>query len=168
MKRTIVIGSGFGGLSAALRMRAKGHDVTLIEKQPDLGGRARTFERDGFIYDGGPTVITAPYLFQELFALFNKRYEDYFTLIPLDVWYRFVFSDHDFFDYSGNTDHMVSQIRSYSNHDVDGYTQLVSFTKTIFDKGYTELSDVPFNQLWFMIKQLPTMFKLRSYRSVFG
>ena len=67
-KKIVIIGSGFGGLAAALRMRAKGFNVTLVEKHPDLGGRARVFKKDKFIYDGGPTVITAPYLFNELFS----------------------------------------------------------------------------------------------------
>ena len=59
---SLVIGSGFGGIAAALRLRAKGHEVTIIEKHPDLGGRARVFRKNGFTFDGGPTVITAPYL----------------------------------------------------------------------------------------------------------
>ena len=83
---SIVIGSGFGGIAAALRLRAKKHEVTLIEKQPDLGGRARVFRRNGFTYDGGPTVITAPYLIVELFELFKKNPKDYIELAPLKVW----------------------------------------------------------------------------------
>ena len=94
-KKTTVIGSGFGGLAAALRLKAKGHKVTLVEKHPDLGGRARVFKKDQFIYDGGPTVITAPYLFEELFSLFNKNISDYVKIVPLDLWYRFVFSNGD-------------------------------------------------------------------------
>ena len=90
-KKITVIGSGFGGLAAALRLRAKGYKVTLVEKHPDLGGRARVFKKDQFIYDGGPTVITAPYLFEELFLLFNKNISDYVKVVPLDLWYRFVF-----------------------------------------------------------------------------
>ena len=74
---SIVIGSGFGGIAAALRLKAKGHKVTLVEKHPDLGGRARVFKRNGFTYDGGPTVITAPYLINELFELFEKDPKDY-------------------------------------------------------------------------------------------
>ena len=85
---SIVIGSGFGGIAAALRLKAKGHKVTLIEKHRDLGGRARVFQKNGFIYDGGPTVITAPYLFEELFSLFNKNISDYGEIVPLDLWYR--------------------------------------------------------------------------------
>ena len=101
-KKIIVIGSGFGGLAAALRLKAKGYKVTLVEKHPDLGGRARVFKKDQFIYDGGPTVITAPYLFEELFSLFNKKISDYVEIVPLDLWYRFVFSNGDTFDYNGN------------------------------------------------------------------
>ena len=90
---SIVIGSGFGGIAAALRLKAKGHKVTLIEKHPDLGGRARVFRKNGFIFDGGPTVITAPYLINELFELFKKDPKDYIKLSPLKVWYQFVFED---------------------------------------------------------------------------
>ena len=101
-KKVIVIGSGFGGLASALRLRAKNYDVTLLEKHSDLGGRARVFIKDSFVFDGGPTVITAPYLFEELFTLFNKKISDYVKIIPLNLWYRFVFSNGDTFDYSGD------------------------------------------------------------------
>ena len=93
MKKAIVIGSGFGGLAIACRLRAMGNEVTLLEKQNNLGGRARTFFHEGFEYDAGPTVITAPYLFEELFSLFNKNISDYVKIVPLDLWYRFVFSN---------------------------------------------------------------------------
>ena len=99
---SIVIGSGFGGIAAALRLKAKGHKVTLIEKHQDLGGRARVFQKNGFIYDGGPTVITAPYLINELFELFKKKPEDYIKLTPLKVWYQFIFEDKSKFNYSGD------------------------------------------------------------------
>ena len=101
-KKVIVVGSGFGGLASALRLRAKGYDVTLVEKHPDLGGRARVFKKGSFIYHGGPTVITAPYLFEELFSLFNKKISDYVKIVPLSLWYRFVFNDGRTFDYSGH------------------------------------------------------------------
>ena len=116
-KKIIVIGSGFGGLAASLRLKAKGYKVTLVEKHPDLGGRARVFKKGQFIYDGGPTVITAPYLFEELFSLFNKKISDYVKIIPLDLWYRFVFENGDKFDYSGNDESMQKQIEKYSKED---------------------------------------------------
>ena len=167
-KKIIVIGSGFGGLAAALRMRAKGFDVTLVEKHKDLGGRARVFKKDKFTYDGGPTVITAPYLFDELFSLFNKKISDYVKIVPLDLWYRFVFNDGEKFDYNGDDKAMEEQVKKFSSKDYAGYKKLVNFTEKIFDKGFTDLSDKPFNNLVFMLKQIPALLKLKSYKSVYS
>ena len=164
--KLIVVGSGFGGIAAALRMRAKGYEVTLLEKQADLGGRARVFTKDGFTYDAGPTVVTAPYLFNELFSLFKKNIEDYVKIVPLDLWYRFVFNDGSVFNYSGNENEMESQISKISN-DLNGYKKLITFTEKIFNKGFVELSDKPFNNFLFMIKQIPALLKLKSYQSVY-
>ena len=167
-KKVIVVGSGFGGLASALRLRAKGYEVTLVEKHPDLGGRARVFRKGNFIYDGGPTVITAPYLIEELFSLYNKKISDYVKIVPLDLWYRFVFSDGDTFDYSGNEKSMEKEIKKFSEKDYEGYNKLVKFTEKIFDKGFTDLSDKPFNNLSFMLKQIPSLLNLKSYQSVYG
>jgi|TARA_B100000214_G_scaffold245325_1_gene179971 phytoene desaturase len=166
--RSIVIGSGFGGIAAALRLKAKGHSVTLVEKQKDLGGRARVFKKNGFTFDGGPTVITAPYLINELFELFGKNPKNYIELVPLNTWYRFVFEDGNKFDYSGNEDEMKNQIEKINKDDVKGYEELVKFTKKIFDKGFMELSDVPFDKPLFMMKQLPALINLKSYKSVYS
>ena len=149
-------------------MKAKGHDVTLIEKHNDLGGRARVFKRNGFVFDGGPTVITAPNLIYELFQIFNKNASDYIKIVPLDIWYRFIFEDGLSFDYSGNEVSMKNQIGKINNEDVDGYLKLVDFTKKIFDKGFTELADVPFDKPFFMIKQIPALLGLKSYKSVYS
>ena len=167
-KKVIVIGSGFGGLASALRLRAKGYEVTLLEKHPDLGGRARVFKKGNFIYDGGPTVITAPYLIEELFSLFNKKISNYVKIVPLDLWYRFVFNDGETFDYSGNEKSMEKEIKKFSEKDYEGYNKLVKFTEKIFDKGFTDLSDKPFNNFSFMIKQIPSLLNLKSYKSVYG
>ena len=136
---SIIIGSGFGGIAAALRLRAKNHKVTLIEKQPDLGGRARVFKKNGFIFDGGPTVITAPYLINELFELFNKKAEKYIKLTPLNIWYRFIFEDGMKFDYSGDENQMKKQIEKINKEDVKGYERLVKFTKKYLIKGLLNL-----------------------------
>ena len=165
---SIVIGSGFGGIAAALRLKAKGHQVKLIEKHPDLGGRARVFKKNGFIFDGGPTVITAPYLINELFELFKKDPKNYIELSPLKIWYQFIFEDKSKFNYSGDEDNMVKQIEDISKDDVEGYQKLVSFTKKIFDKGFTELADVPFDKPFVMLQQLPALLKLKSYKSVYS
>ena len=166
-KKIIVIGSGFGGIAAALRMKAKGYSVTLIEKHPDLGGRARVFKKEGFTFDAGPTVITAPNLLEELFALFNKNISDYVKIIPLKLWYRFIFDDKSSFDYSGDEELMKKEIEKYSIDDFVGYQKLVKLTEKIFDKGFTELSSKPFNNISFMLKQVPALLKLKSYKSVY-
>jgi phytoene desaturase len=166
--KSIVIGSGFGGIAAALRLKAKNHHVTLIEKHPDLGGRARIFKKNGFTFDAGPTVITAPYLIEELFQLFDKKLENYIKLTPLNIWYRFIFEDGNQFDYSGDEEKMKKQIKEINEDDVKGYEELVKFTKKIFDKGFTELADVPFDKPIVMMKQLPALLKLKSYRSVYS
>ena len=165
---SLVIGSGFGGIAAALRLKAKNHNVTLIEKHNDLGGRARVFKKNGFTFDGGPTVITAPYLIDELFQLFNKNPKDYIEIKALNTWYRFVFEDGLEFNYSGDEEKMKAQIKKISEEDVIGYEKLVNFTKKIFDKGFTELSDVPFDKPLFMMKQIPSLLNLKSYKSVYA
>ena len=166
-KKVIVVGSGFGGIAAALRLKKKGYEVVLLEKHSDLGGRAKTFRRGKFIYDGGPTVITAPYLFEELFNLFNKKLSNYTKIVPLDLWYRFVFHDGSSFDYSGDEKKMTDEINKISKNDIQGYKKLISFTEKIFNKGYLELASEPFHNITYMIKQIPALLKLRSYQSVY-
>src|SRR5450432_2487687 len=99
--KAIIIGAGLGGIAAALRLRKKGYAVTIIDKQAQLGGRATVYRKNGYIFDAGPTVVTAHFLFDELFALFNKKREDYITFVPVYPWYRIQFADGDTFNYGG-------------------------------------------------------------------
>ena len=111
-EKAIVIGSVFGGLAIACRLRAMGNEVTLLEKQNNLGGRARTFFHEGFEYDAGPTVITAPYLLNELFEMLDESPKDYFNLLKVRPFYRFIFSDQSYFDYGSSLKLMLDQIKS--------------------------------------------------------
>ncbi|MBC7378151.1 MAG: NAD(P)-binding protein, partial [Burkholderiaceae bacterium] len=133
----VVVGAGFGGIASALRMRAKGYRVTLIDRCRQLGGRAQVFERDGFRHDAGPTVITAPFLFEELFALFGERFADHVELVPLKPWYRFCFADGDHLDYGGTLDETLAEIGRISANDRAGYLRLLEHSKRIFDIGFT-------------------------------
>ena len=166
MTKTIVIGAGFGGIASALRMRAKGHDVVLIDRLSEIGGRAQVFEKNGFRHDAGPTVITAPFLFDELFELFGERREDHIEFRPLDPWYRFYFHNGQQFDYAASLDRTCEEIARFSEADAKGYRKLLAISKDIFDIGFTKLADKPFTRFGTMVAQIPALLKLRSYLTV--
>jgi phytoene desaturase len=166
--KALVIGAGFGGIAAALRLRAKGYQVTLIDRTPMLGGRAQVFEKDGFRHDAGPTVVTAPFLFDELFELFGKSRADYINFVPLTPWYRFWFNDGTTFDYGGTVEDTLAEIRRIEPRDVAGYQRLLEQSRKLFDAGFTALADQPFGDLGMMLKQVPSLAKLRADRSVWN
>ena len=168
MKTAIVMGAGFGGMASALRLRAKGYKVTLIEKSDSLGGRAQVFKRDGFIYDAGPTVITAPFLIKELFDLFGKNVRDYVKIFPVEPWYRFYFQDGTYFNYGGTIEDTLNEISKISPEDCSGYKKLLKSSESIFKIGFEELAHKPFNTLWSMIVQIPSLLKLKAYQSVYS
>lgn len=162
----VVIGGGFGGMAAALRLRAKGYAVTLLDRAPMLGGRAQVFEQDGFRFDAGPTVITAQFLFEELFTLFGRRMEDYVRLVPLDPWYRFHYPDGSTFDYGGTLEETLAEIRRLSPQDADGYMRLLAHSEKLFNAGFIGLADQPFHSPWTMLRQAPALVRLRSHETV--
>ena len=164
--KAIVIGAGFGGIAAALRLRAKGYAVTLIDRCPALGGRAQVYEREGFRHDAGPTVITAPFLFEELFALFGERFADHVKLVPLTPWYRFQFADGDTFDYGGTLEATLAEIERIEPRDRAGYLALLEHSRRIYDIGFTQLSAQPFHRLGTMLRQVPHLLGLRNYETV--
>ncbi len=166
--RAVVAGGGFGGIAAALRLRARGYEVDLVDRLPRLGGRAQVFERDGYIFDAGPTVVTAPFLFEELFALFGKRLTDYVELLPVQPWYRFRFHDGRTFDYGGSVNDTLREIARFEPRDCAGYLSLLEASRRIFQKGFEELADQPFDRLREMLRVTPDLVRLGSYRSVYG
>ncbi|MDJ0835910.1 MAG: phytoene desaturase family protein [Acidobacteriota bacterium] len=167
-RKAIVIGAGFGGLAGALRLRARGYEVEIIDASSRPGGRAKVTERGGFIFDEGPTIITAPFLIDELFALFGRKTEDYLTLTEVDPWYRIRFDDGARFDYSGSLEKTLSEIKRFEPSDADRYLNFLKHTENIFQVGFEELGDQPFTTPWSMVRLLPKMARLRSYLSVFG
>ncbi len=167
VRKAVVVGAGFGGIASALRLAAKGYQVTLIDRLAMLGGRAQVFEKDGFRHDAGPTVITAPFLIEELFALFGKRSGDYFQLKPLTPWYRFYFDeDGSTFDYGGTLEETLAEMRRIDPQGGDGYLRMLDHSKKLFDAGFTGLADQPFHNPLTMVRQIPRLVSLGSYRSV--
>lgn len=165
-RKAIVIGSGFGGIASALRLRAKGYCVTIIDKSPMLGGRAQVFIRNGFKHDAGPTVITAPFLLEELFNLYGENLKDHIDLVPLKPWYRFYFSDKTTFDYGGSLEETLNEIEKIEPKDKTGYLKLLDHSKNIFDVAFTRLSAIPFHRFLLMISLIPKLIILRSYETV--
>lgn len=163
----VVIGSGFGGLAAAVRLGAKGYRVTVFEKLDAPGGRAYVYRQDGFIFDAGPTIVTAPFLFEELWQLCGRRMSDDVTLRPVTPFYRIRFDDGAVFDCTGDAKAMREQIAWFSPRDVDGYERFLKASEAIFKVGFEELGDVPFDSWRDMVRILPDMLRLKSYRTVY-
>jgi phytoene desaturase len=168
VKQAIVIGSGFGGIASALRLRAKGYAVKVIDRAPMLGGRAQVFSRNGYKHDAGPTVITAPFLLEELFELYQEKLEDHIKLVPLTPWYRFYFSDKSTFDYGGSLEQTLTEIDRIEPKDKAGYLKLLKHSKNIFDIAFTQLSSIPFHRFFLMLSLIPKLIILRSYETVWG
>ena len=164
----VVIGSGFGGLAAAIRLGARGYRVTVVDKLDAPGGRAYVYKQDGFTFDAGPTVVTAPFLFEELWTLCGKRMADYVDLRPVTPFYRIRFHDGASFDYTGDAAHMRGEIARFSPDDVAGYERFVAMSEAIFKVGFEELAHVPFGSWRSMATIVPDMVRLQSYRTVYG
>src|SRR3954471_17690447 len=132
-KRAVVIGSGFGGLAAAIRLRAKGYDTTILEMRDKPGGRAYVYEDAGFTFDAGPTIITVPFVLDELAELSGRRLADYVTLVPCDPFYRITFADGREFNYVGDDARLEAEIAKFNPSDVEGYRAFAAYARRIFD-----------------------------------
>ncbi len=164
----VVIGSGFGGLAAAVRLGARGYRVTVLERLDAPGGRAYVFRQDGFTFDAGPTIVTAPFLLEELWQLCGKRLEDDVELRAIDPFYQIRFFDGQVFNYTGDAAQMRAEVGRFSASDVAGYEQFLRACEEIYRVGFEELGDVPFNHFSDMIKLAPQLLRLGSLRSVYG
>ena len=163
--RITVIGSGFGGLAAAIRLQAQGHAVTVLERRDKPGGRAYVYEQDGFTFDGGPTIITAPWLIDDLFEMAGRRTADYVQLVPVDPFYNVRFADGSVFRYDGDRAHILEEIRRFNPDDVAGYLRFAAGGDEIFRTGFG-LIDKPFTRLADLLRVLPDLVRLRADRSV--
>ena len=166
--RVVVIGAGFGGIAAAIRLQARGFRVTLLDKRDQAGGRAYVYRDAGFSFDGGPTVVTAPFVLDELFTLAGVDMNERLKLVPVDPFYRIRFHDERQFNYTGDAERMAAEIARFNPGDVDGYHRFVAASEAIFKVGFEDLADVPFLRFTDMVKIVPKMIALRSHLSVFS
>ena len=165
-RRAVVIGSGFGGLAAAIRLQGKGYQTLVLEMRDKPGGRAYVYEEDGFTFDAGPTIITVPFLLDELAEIAGKRLDDYVTLVPCEPYYRIHFDDGRTFDYSGDPERFEAEIARFSPDDLDGYRRFLTYTKRVFARAFTDLADHSFDRVWEMVKVAPDLLRLRAEQSV--
>lgn len=166
--KAAVIGSGFGGLSLAIRLQAAGFETTIFEKRDLPGGRAYVFKDKGFTFDAGPTVITAPHCIEELFNLAKKNMNEYVDMVPVTPFYRLYWENGYTFDYSNDNADLKRQILDKSPTDWDGYQQFMAYTKDVFREGYIKLAHVPFPNFWSMMRVAPQLMQLSAFRSVYS
>lgn len=164
----VVIGSGFGGLAAAIRLGARGYSVTVLERLAEAGGRASVFRQDGFTFDAGPTIITAPFLLEELWQLAGRRLADDIDLRSVSPFYRIHFKDGSTFDCNGDAGFMRAQVAAFAPGDVDGYERFLKLSEAIYKIGFEQLAHKAFGSWVDMVRILPDLVKLSGYRSVAG
>ncbi len=165
--RAAVVGSGFGGLAAAIRLQSMGVDTVLFEARDKPGGRAYVYEQDGFTFDAGPTVITAPTCLEELFTQAGRRMEDYVELLPVAPFYRLAWDDGDTFDYDNDVEALERQIVERNPEDLAGYRRFLEYSKKVFEVGYEGLADAPFLRFRDMLRVAPALAKFRADRPVY-
>ena len=164
----VVIGSGFGGLAAAVRLGARGYRVTVLERLDAPGGRAYVHHKDGFTFDAGPTIVTAPFLFEELWSLCGRRLADDISLKAMDPFYRIRFHDGATFEYSGDPEAMRREVARISPEDVEGYERFMLASKEICHIGFEQLGDASFGSVMDMARCAPDIVRLGGLRSVYG
>ncbi len=164
----IVIGAGFGGLAAAIRLGARGYRVTVLDKLDQPGGRARIFRQDGFTFDAGPTIVTAPFLFEELFDLCGERMADHVTLQPLTPFYTVRFHDGTELRYSADPEFMRAEIARFNPDDVAGYERLLEESRRCYEIGFVKMVDRSFHSIGRMAGAVPDLLRTRAYRSIYS
>ena len=164
----VVIGAGFGGLAAAVRLGARGWRVTIVEKLDAPGGRGYVFRQDGFTFDAGPTIITAPYLLEELWELCGRRMADDVELRAMDPFYRIRFDDGTVMACSADSEATRAEVARIAPEDLPGFDRFMRDSEAIYRVAFGELADQPFHSFGALLRAAPDMIRLQGYRTVFG
>lgn len=164
----VVIGSGFGGLAAAIRLSVKGYEVKVLEKLDAPGGRAYVHHQDGFTFDAGPTIITAPFLLEELWALCGQRFADDVTLVPMDPFYRVRFADGTWFDYNGDAEHMRAEVARFEPADLPGYERFLEEAERCKTLGFEGMGDMAFDKISDLMAAIPDFLRMGAWRSLYS
>jgi phytoene desaturase len=168
MKKACVIGAGFGGLALAIRLQSAGIQTTVVEARDKPGGRAYNWDRDGFKFDAGPTVITDPPCLEELWALSGHKMAEDVELMPVMPFYRLNWPDGTNFDYSNDEASLNAEIAKLNPRDVAGYAEFLKYSAGVFEEGYVKLGTVPFLDFKSMLKAAPALARYQAWRSVYS
>jgi phytoene dehydrogenase-like protein len=166
-RHAIVIGSGFGGMASAIRLARRGWKVSVLEKLDAPGGRAYVWRQDGFTFDAGPTIITAPHLLDEIWALCGFRFADDVELRPMEPFYRIRFQDGSWFDYSGDAARMRAEVARFCPEDLPGYESFIQEAQRCYELGFLGLGGIAFDTLGDLLKAVPAMVKMRAWESIY-
>ncbi|RZM10393.1 MAG: FAD-binding protein, partial [Sphingomonas sp.] len=168
MRRAIVVGAGFGGLALAIRLQSAGVETTIVESRDKPGGRAYYWERDGFTFDAGPTVITDPACLEELWELTGRAMRDDVVLEPVSPFYRLNWPDGTNFDYTNDDAVLRAEIAKLDPGDIEGYGRFLQYSAGVYEEGYVKLGDVAFLDFASMVKAAPALVKYQAWRSVYS
>ena len=167
-QKACVVGSGFGGLALAIRLQSAGIATTVVEARDKPGGRAYVWNREGFTFDGGPTVITDPDCLRELWSLTGHEMDDDIELMKVMPFYRLQWPDGTLFDYSNDEDQLFDEIARLNPADVAGYQRFLEYSASVYEEGYVKLGHVPFLDFKSMLKAAPALAKKQAWRSVYS
>jgi phytoene desaturase len=162
----VVIGSGFGGLAAAVRLGARGYRVTVLERLDAPGGRALVHRQDGFTFDAGPTIVTAPFVLEELWSLCGKRLSDDVELRPLEPFYTLRFADGSTFDAGSDRARVRAEIERLSPGESAGYDRFMAKSEELCRIGFEQLGHKHFGSIADMLRVAPDLIRLSAWRSV--
>jgi len=164
----VVIGSGFGGLAAAIRLSVKGYEVKVFEKLDAPGGRAYVHRQDGFTFDAGPTIITAPFLLEELWALCGQSFAKDVQLVAMDPFYRVRFADGTWFDYNGDAEHMRAEVARFAPDDIPGYERFLEEAERCKTLGFEGMGDIAFDKVSDLMAAIPDFLRMGAWRSLYS
>jgi len=167
-RNAAVIGAGFGGLALAMRLQSAGIDTTIFEARGRPGGRAYVWEKEGHVFDAGPTVITDPDCLRELWSLTGADMAKDVDLVPVTPFYRLSWPDGSVFDYGNDDAALEAQIAALEPADVEGYRRFLTYSAGVFEEGYRKLGAVPFLHFSAMIRAAPAMIRYQAWRSVYA
>lgn len=163
----VIVGAGIGGLSAAIRLAARGLRVVMLEQNPIVGGKMYTHHADGFYWDTGPSLLTMRHVFEDLFASANHNLNDYVELLPIEPLTRYFYGDGTVFNATRDLSEMVRQIEALDVRDVEGYIDFLAYAARIHRiTSPSFIYEEPISLRTFTTLSIPDVMKIEPWRTL--